>query len=421
MRYSFAPVYLDSAFEIFSKSNMRRNFDKIAIIYLLAILLLDHKATADSLIAGCGYQQQDSNDGSAATSACLSSPTHIVSDALGNIYITTGDSGNVKVRRVSYNGIISTYAGGDATKYATTEYTNPTEARFSEILGLAVDLSNNLYISAKNYVPYSYNASTTTSYTNCVVKKVDTSTVMSTYAGSAGDYVNSCSYFDTFLNYNQGIAFDSSNNLYITELNRIRMVSPTTGSITVYAGTGYSGTFDAGAVLTFVNIDPNAITIDSANNVFFSDGTSAIRKIDGSTGVISSLIEVSGKVLETKGGILTNDGSNLYVSTNSNTIVKVTYEGSYEVIVGTFGTNNVFYDFVRSGLLYISNGNLNIYGASTGTSSGFSLSSYYNSNKQEVLALGASAFTMLAHFGLVSYLAASGVQSVKSTDSSADI
>src|SRR5215471_8384212 len=49
-------------------------------------------------------------DGALATNANLAAPSGIAVDASGNMYIA--DTGNGRLRKVSANGIISTYAGG---------------------------------------------------------------------------------------------------------------------------------------------------------------------------------------------------------------------------------------------------------------------------------------------------------------------
>ena len=426
--------------------------NKVVIFILCAVLsLVTEKAKAQSVFAGNGFTTE--YDGGSATSSGLYSPRHIAADGNGNIYLTTGYSygssmGNVKIRKIDSSGIISTYAGGseDTSSYANSNVA-ATNTRFNEVNGLAVDSSNNLHISARLFDPMNNSA-------QCAIRKIDASSQqVSTYAGqvSSGSSAT-CSYSggngdatSTYLNYNRGIAFDSSNNLYIAESYRLRKVSPG-GIISTFAGNGnYGGSTFENSVSyypTSFGVDPYSVAVDSSDNVYFTDGSSYIRKVTNGGGNMYNFV-VSGSTfsdsLAGTSGTLTSDGSNLYVYSSGNyEILQVTstgYASSLLYLSGSeyhlaYKSGNLYYSDTYSNYVYkytlsTSSTTSTTYTTSTtsttSASSGFSLSSYYSSNKQEVLALGASAFTMLAHFGLVSYLAASGVQSVKSADSSADI
>ena len=57
-----------------------------------------------------------SGDGGPATSAALNSPDGVAVDSAGNIYIA--DNGNQRIRRISANGTISTFAGTGTAGYS---------------------------------------------------------------------------------------------------------------------------------------------------------------------------------------------------------------------------------------------------------------------------------------------------------------
>jgi YVTN family beta-propeller protein len=83
---------------------------------------------------------------------------------------------------------------------------------------------------------------------------------------------------------------DSTGNLYISDIvNRIRKVD-TLGNITTIAGNGICGyngeNIPANKALVCF---PNGLVFDSAGNLVFGDSTSRIRKIDHSTGKISTI------------------------------------------------------------------------------------------------------------------------------------
>ena len=86
------------------------------------------------------------------------------------------------------------------------------------------------------------------------------------------------------------IAFDSFNNLYFSDNYRIRKVDYKTGIITTIAGNGvqgYSGDNGPAIFAGFQN-SGEPITIDPKGNIYIID-SSRLRKIDISTGVISTV------------------------------------------------------------------------------------------------------------------------------------
>jgi sugar lactone lactonase YvrE len=93
--------------------------------------------------AGRGY----SGDGGASISASLYSPSGMVVDGLGNLYIA--DAGNNRVRKVGTNGIITTVAGTNSPGYSG-DGGAATNARLYYPIGVALDASGNLYIADKN-------------------------------------------------------------------------------------------------------------------------------------------------------------------------------------------------------------------------------------------------------------------------------
>lgn len=152
-----------------------------------------------------------SGDGGAATNAKLQYPQGLAIDPSGNLYIA--DSGNVRIRKVDANGIITTVAGngiagfegdGGLAKNAQLYYPR----------GIALDSLGHLYIADTS---------------NNRIRKVDTGGTITTVAGNgtvdfSGDGGSATS---AGLNYPQGIAVDPSGNLYIadTHNSRVRMVA----------------------------------------------------------------------------------------------------------------------------------------------------------------------------------------------------
>ncbi len=89
-----------------------------------------------------------------------------------------------------------------------------------------------------------------------------------------------------------GLVFDAYGNLYFTTLlgNQVKKMD-TSGLITIVAGTGSAGFYgDGGPAINAQLNQPCGITVDTLGNIFFADiMNQRIRKIDVSTGIISSI------------------------------------------------------------------------------------------------------------------------------------
>src|SRR5208283_3857562 len=85
-----------------------------------------------------------SGDGGVATGAQMNSPHAVVADGAGNYYIA--DAGNNVVRKVSANGVITTFAG-NGTAGSSGDGSAATSAELSGPQGLALDGAGNLYIA----------------------------------------------------------------------------------------------------------------------------------------------------------------------------------------------------------------------------------------------------------------------------------
>ena len=196
-----------------------------------------------------------SGDGGAASNAQLNAPQGLALDAAGNLFIA--DSANHRVRRVDGSGRITTVAGNGLGSYGG-DNNAATLAPIGTPYGLALDSIGNLYIS---------------DVTNNVVRKVDSSGVIGTAAGSGGyGYSGDGGPATQSKLYGPyGVAVDSSGNLYIADRYnyRVRMVS--NGTITTVAGTGtccYNG--DGPATKSELD-DPSGVAVDAAGNLYIAD------------------------------------------------------------------------------------------------------------------------------------------------------
>src|SRR5712692_10218672 len=159
-----------------------------------------------STVAGTG-NGSFSGDGGPATEARLN-PWTLALDGAGNLFI--GDNGNVRVRKVSPDGLITTVAGTGKAGFSG-DGGPATEARFSVMFRLgAVDAAGNLFIADIG---------------NHRIRKMSPEGIVTTVAGSGPTGIaNGVSAGDgglateARLNGPFSLALDRSGNLYISEI-----------------------------------------------------------------------------------------------------------------------------------------------------------------------------------------------------------
>lgn len=88
----------------------------------------------------------------------------------------------------------------------------------------------------------------------------------------------------------QGFTLDTFGNIYIADSYnyRIRKIDKATGIINTIAGDGTNSSTGDGGLATAATTRASELTVDESGNIYLAD-YSGLRKIDGTTGVISSL------------------------------------------------------------------------------------------------------------------------------------
>jgi hypothetical protein len=220
-----------------------------------------------------------SGDGGPATSALLYNPTYTTTDSAGNLYFT--DTGNDVVREINAaTGVITTIAGTHGQSGADSGDGGPaTAATFLSIGGIALDSARNLYIA-------DYGS----------VRKVNAATgIISTYAGVGGLFVGNAGdggqATAAGVDAQDSLAVDSQGNLYIPEraYNVVREVFASSGIITTVAGNGTNGYMGDGGAATSAEMSaPQAVAIDTANNLYITDNSSVVREVNAATGIITT-------------------------------------------------------------------------------------------------------------------------------------
>ena len=252
-------------------------------------------------VAGNGTCCVSPGDGGPATSAQLQGAGAVAVDAAGNVFIA--DSWNLRVRKVSPDGIIHTVAGvGTSGPPPPSGDGGPaTAAQLSQPLGVTMDAGGNLFIVESSSI-----------------RKISLDGVIHTVPGADGN----------------AIAEDAVGNLFTAGL-AISEIS-TTGAVTRVAGPGGFGSPGVGGY---------GIAVDPAGNLFVGSG-SVVSKI--APGGQVSTVAGGGKDEPGDGGLATSarlnnvtgvilDGSgNLYLSeTGGYRVRKVLPDGTITTIAGT--------------------------------------------------------------------------------------
>src|SRR5580692_5840541 len=167
---------------------------------------------------------------------------------------------------------ISTVAGTDRLLDGHTANTAPLRAP----IAVAVDASGNLYIADAQ---------------DNRIRKVDTSGVISTYAGTGvpgynGDRIKATT---AELGFPSSLAIDAGGNLYVADAinSRVRMISPD-GTIDTVAGNGSPGILGDNGPAVQAQLNPVAIAVDNQGNLFISTLDDRIRKVDAN-GMITTI------------------------------------------------------------------------------------------------------------------------------------
>ncbi len=172
----------------------------------------------------------------------------LAADSAGNLFVS--DFSCARISKVGVDGMTTVVAGSaNRTSSFSGDGGPAINAQLSQPSDVAVDGGGNVYIA---------------DFGNGRIRKVLPSGIITTAVGPG-------------LNYPLGVAVDTSDNLFITDINRILKVSPD-GTIATAAGTGtFGGSGDGPA--TSAQLDgANRVAVDSAGNLFIM-GDNIISKV----------------------------------------------------------------------------------------------------------------------------------------------
>lgn len=322
---------------------MSRLSVKTVSLALLVFLGADSAFAADvTTIAGNGLATF-SGDGGPATAAALNGPAGVAVAADGTVYVA--DSGNLRIRRISPGGVISTIAG-NGTYGDGGDGGQATEAQLGGIEAIALSPADDiLYITDAGMNR---------------VRQIDLgSGVITTFAGRGLDDVghdgNGGPATDASIGIPLGIAVDPTGNVYFTEFMycTVRKVDIATGVITRVAGSGVisdcGSDGDGGDALAARLNSPRGLATDAGGNLFVVDQvTNTVRRIDAVTHIITTIAgggatppgfgDARTMDLGDIRGIAIDDTDNLYVSNHAQ-VFKVDLDtGTLSVFAGTGAT-----------------------------------------------------------------------------------
>ena len=209
-------------------------------------------------VAGNGVRGY-TGDGGPAADATLASPFGLGVDSKGDLFIA--DTGNAVVREVTPNGTISTIAGNGISGYSG-DGGPATQAELDAPMSVRVGPDGSLYIAE---------------YTNCVIRKVNPSGIISTVVGTGhcGFSGDGGPATQAQLWGPDDLSLDKAGDIYISDLInfRIREVVAATGTIKTVAGTGLQDGFTkTGGLATSTDIlGVLGVQADNAGGFWFDD------------------------------------------------------------------------------------------------------------------------------------------------------
>ena len=194
-------------------------------------------------------------------------------------------------RKLSVTGTLSTVAGTGVAGYSG-DGGLATLARFNSTIGVAVDAFENIYVSD----PYHHVIRMITNSTGIITRIAGSKSGHYGYSGDGGPATLA------LLSYPQGLAVDTSGNIYIADFYNlvIRKITKSTGIISTVAGNGTYGYSGDGRLATSATMgNPYAVAVDASGNIYVADGdNSAVRIITLSTGIITSMPGISTPIVD---------------------------------------------------------------------------------------------------------------------------
>lgn len=314
---------------------------------------------AISIVAGSATERGSTN--ATGDAARFDAPTGIAIDAAGNLYVA--DTGNDSIRKITPAGVVTTLAGAAGT----SQYVDGPgdRARFLQPLALAIDSSGTLFVTDEMRIRSISSAGQVSTFTTipvgsnvtagsmpAVVPKgiaadarghvlvtngISTRRIVTGATGMLEGPEVAQDLIGTRTAEARGMATDSSNNVYVFDLQR--RISRTFNPLTVNANVlsplagapnGRGAANGTGTAATFEEVV--ALTVDPQGNVYAADAVNnLVRKITPE-GVVSTIAgtarnstlqpgNLPGSLAPIRG--IANDGKGNLYATSGNAVIKI--------------------------------------------------------------------------------------------------
>jgi len=279
-----------------------------------------------STFAGNGTVGLADGQGSAAQ---FNGPRAIAIDKQGNLYIA--DEGNNKIRMITPQGRVTTFAGSGATGANNATGINAT---FTNPNGVTVDANGFVYVADSG---------------NQLIREITPTGGVTTLAGSGATGNIDGKQYARF-DFPNDLVLDNLGNLYVTDYasHEIRRVGPD-GTVHTVAGLATYGFQDGtGPAARFYN--PGGITIDGSGNLIICDvGNDAIRAMtpdsavttiagNGTKGFANGT--GSAALFNYPANVAIDQLGNMYVSDSFNYLIrKIDPSGNVTALAGIQGTH----------------------------------------------------------------------------------
>jgi sugar lactone lactonase YvrE len=203
-----------------------------------------------TLVAGGKYGY--TGDNGPANQASFLWPRAVVSDDLGNLFIT--DSGNRRIRRVDPNGIVTTYAGNGNNR-RSPDLSNPLSAWLQAPKGVTISPQGLLTFS--DYLDYG------------VVRQVTANGQLQRIAGSLAGRGDQSEALTAYLSDIRQISYDPAGNLYaaVRAVCNVQKITPS-GRVEVVTGNCDRTTdVDNGPATSAIVGAPEGVWVDPAGSI----------------------------------------------------------------------------------------------------------------------------------------------------------
>jgi sugar lactone lactonase YvrE len=301
---------------------------------------------AEVATVGTYTGQEGSSAGLASLPSTLSNvsfyaPTGMAFDSKGNLYISDNAQYILRIRASDHN--MEIYAG---TGVATANPAKPTNgarlsADFNIPQGIAFDSEDNLYIADNS---------------NYLIRKITAKGVVSTLAGSGSfGFVNAQGVNASF-HFPDDVAVDSKFNVYVADLynHAIRKITKGGSVSTFVNASGVQGYRNGPREQALVNF-PQGVAVDSSDNVYFTDENNAVRKVsaDGNVTTVAGPPPTADGALGASGyvdgkaslarftgptSIVVRPDGSIYVNDAGDYVIRRIADGYVQTLAGVSGT-----------------------------------------------------------------------------------